>query len=384
VNAVAPAACGRLGGWGPESPYECEGLAIPDWAPLIYEAMTDDALLPIVARQAAAVLGLSTFVAGWTDRSGRSQVAASDGYGPDAAAAYDRFSHLDLWRRELGARPKGKGYASGELVREEDLVRSPFYNEYLARFLGRDVVHGWMALLGSKEESGHLGGVRPRASGELTEAEKAAADKLIPHFQRLVAVRRHMREGQAKPGSTEILDMLAAPVIATDPSGRILYMNERGEKMLERRACLTYARDGGLGAVQANDNDRLRAAIAAAGRDKATTVMLHRVAGGLPVAAVVAPSHAVSAQRHALIVISDPEARAAPERLKELFDLSRAEAEVAAALASGRSLDEIAEDRGVAVSTLRVQLKSIYAKTSTNRQAELVSLIVGLHRFDLG
>lgn len=41
----------------------------------------------------------------------------------------------------------------------------------------------------------------------------------------------------------------------------------------------------------------------------------------------------------------------------------------------GQSLKEIAADHGVAVSTIRSQLKQVFAKTATRKQAELASLL---------
>lgn len=58
-----------------------------------------------------------------------------------------------------------------------------------------------------------------------------------------------------------------------------------------------------------------------------------------------------------------------------IFGLTAAEARVAVQLAGGYSLAEIAEANGVNISTLRAQLRSVYAKTGTNKQAELVSRI---------
>jgi len=64
-----------------------------------------------------------------------------------------------------------------------------------------------------------------------------------------------------------------------------------------------------------------------------------------------------------------------PEILQALFDLSPAEARVAALIAEGFSVNAIAEALSVKPNTVRVQLKAIFSKTGTNRQAELASLL---------
>jgi DNA-binding CsgD family transcriptional regulator len=64
-----------------------------------------------------------------------------------------------------------------------------------------------------------------------------------------------------------------------------------------------------------------------------------------------------------------------PEILQALFDLSPAEARVAAMIAEGSSVDTAAQALSVKPNTIRMQLKAIFSKTGTNRQAELVSLL---------
>ncbi len=80
---------------------------------------------------------------------------------------------------------------------------------------------------------------------------------------------------------------------------------------------------------------------------------------------------------HTVLVLINLDYKAAPsgEVLKNLFDLSPAEARVAHQLARGRSLEEIAELSGVKLSTIRKQLASVFEKTMTNRQGELVALL---------
>lgn len=60
----------------------------------------------------------------------------------------------------------------------------------------------------------------------------------------------------------------------------------------------------------------------------------------------------------------------------EQYALTAAESDLAIAIASGRSLSQFAVDRGIAYGTVRVQLRSIFAKVGVNRQAALVRLML--------
>ncbi len=63
------------------------------------------------------------------------------------------------------------------------------------------------------------------------------------------------------------------------------------------------------------------------------------------------------------------------ELLSLVFSLTQAEAHLAVALAMGKSLSDVATESGVSICTLRCQLRSIFSKTSTYRQAQLVALL---------
>ena len=64
--------------------------------------------------------------------------------------------------------------------------------------------------------------------------------------------------------------------------------------------------------------------------------------------------------------------------LQKIFDLTAAEARLAMQLAGGASLAQIAAANEISIATLRTQLASIFAKTNTSRQQELIALLARL------
>lgn len=64
-----------------------------------------------------------------------------------------------------------------------------------------------------------------------------------------------------------------------------------------------------------------------------------------------------------------------PLVVAQLFNLSRSESEIAAALASDLSLAEIAATRGVELETVRGQVKSLLRKMELNSQKQLVRVL---------
>jgi DNA-binding CsgD family transcriptional regulator len=64
--------------------------------------------------------------------------------------------------------------------------------------------------------------------------------------------------------------------------------------------------------------------------------------------------------------------------IQKMFGLTPAEAKIALQISRGHSPTGIAEANGVTISTVRSQLAAVFAKTQTQRQVELVTLLARL------
>jgi DNA-binding CsgD family transcriptional regulator len=105
-------------------------------------------------------------------------------------------------------------------------------------------------------------------------------------------------------------------------------------------------------------------------------VRLHRLGDGSDRASsLVAASPA-----GLLLLVVDPEQWLAPpqDMLMQTFDLTRAEADVAIGIVSGRALAEIAINRDIKIGTVRAHLKAVFAKTHTRSQADLTGALMRL------
>jgi DNA-binding CsgD family transcriptional regulator len=112
-------------------------------------------------------------------------------------------------------------------------------------------------------------------------------------------------------------------------------------------------------------------------------VVLHR-RRGRPIVAYPSRLPAAAREGFALcvgfVVFVDLEARRQPAAsdLVRAFGLTQTEAKLAVLVAEGRSLEDIAEQRQTSLTTIRSQLKAVFAKTDTHRQSELVALLAKL------
>ncbi|MGH1427335.1 MAG: helix-turn-helix transcriptional regulator [Arenicella sp.] len=88
----------------------------------------------------------------------------------------------------------------------------------------------------------------------------------------------------------------------------------------------------------------------------------------------------IPVKNHALITLCEVDSapKASVNILMDLFGLTPAEAALAVALSSGDSLQQAAKTLGRTSGTARIQLQSIFEKTDTNRQANLIRLLMAI------
>lgn len=88
-------------------------------------------------------------------------------------------------------------------------------------------------------------------------------------------------------------------------------------------------------------------------------------------------------EAHRLLILIDLAVRtqACAPVLEKIFGLTAAEGRLAAEISRGVPLATIAHSRKVSIATLRTQLASIFGKTGTSRQPELVALLARVCQF---
>jgi DNA-binding NarL/FixJ family response regulator len=77
-----------------------------------------------------------------------------------------------------------------------------------------------------------------------------------------------------------------------------------------------------------------------------------------------------------MLYAQDEESHVPLEALQHLLGLTRSETAVALRLARGKTVKEVTEELGVSVSTTRTHLRSIFAKTSIDKQTKLVRTVL--------
>lgn len=255
-----------------------------------------------------------------------------------------------------------------DLLTEEAIAGSPFYQEFLA-----DAGLCW-ALVAKVplEQDGalHVALLRHPARGPFGAFEKSRLAALCPHLARAALDRLSEAtflvdsEGVIGFANTAALALVDGARGVRDEGGRLGLAGHEARDRLARRiraACLAApaALPGG---------DTFSVAPAHAGRRLSVTVLPAVTRPGTPAGWAVVTIRDLARPAPAA-------AAGAAGPLRALFDLTRAEAAIAAAVAAGRAPREIAEERGIATSTVRSQLAAVFRKTGTGRQSELAALV---------
>jgi DNA-binding CsgD family transcriptional regulator/PAS domain-containing protein len=176
------------------------------------------------------------------------------------------------------------------------------------------------------------------------------------------------------------LDGLGSGVMMVSRAGRLRFANEAARRMIARGDGLIL-RGERLHPAMAEDVGRFSqtlARIGLAGAPRATSISIQRD-GRDPYLLSLNLSDAADG-RGIMAVFHDPDHvdTSLVARLRSLFGLGQAEAEIACALSDGHDIEAIAALRATSVGTVRNQLKSITAKMNCCRQSEVVAIIRSL------
>ena len=215
-----------------------------------------------------------------------------------------------------------------------------------------------------------------------TRSDTARFSEVSYHLARIVRISR-TANGAWETSALSALDHFGRAAMTVDRSGRIDAMNAAAAATMSPDFCVRGGRLSATGRANQDRIDALLHAIRSATPDaflEGPVAVVTR--DGLPWLAIdtlpLAPraAEAFSGARAILVVSDLTETTAlAAGALQAIFGLTPAEARVALALRRGLSLGEMARDFGVGSVTVRSHLKSIFAKTGTRRQAELVAVL---------
>ena len=228
------------------------------------------------------------------------------------------------------------------------------------------------------------------ASAVAEEPARAMAERLAPVLDGYFRLWRRNRADQRRlNGLTAALDLSGLGIIVLDTAAELLFVNRTAETMLDRADGLRRV-GRSIAATDLAAAMRLQVAIhhvaAEIGRDlpgtgRAPILAIGRPGGRRPLLCTVLPVRPppVEPTDAAIVLyVLNPEADVARlvTPVCKLYALSPVECRLVVQLAMGATLAEAASSMRVKEQTARAYLKQIFLKTATNRQADLVRLML--------
>jgi DNA-binding CsgD family transcriptional regulator len=318
----------------------------------------------------------------------------------DGELAYiQHYRFLDSSTPVLLERPLGCWTHRHEVISKEAAAHDPFFQEFLLPH-DRPYSSG-IKLVDTPDATVVFSALTTSAEGPLTAEQIAFIDRLLPHLRRAcrIGLKNFVYSAQALVGHM-LVNRLRQPVLLMSPEGGVIHTNAALKDLL-RRTPVTGVRDGKLVLPQPHLDQLLRecaeleqeakavpAYTGAAGDAEPAfrSLRIPTTGGRDPLYAffsLLTPRAALGTfglRPVVMLVFYHPASAPAidADLLHAVFGLSPAEARIASLLAEGLSLKEIASAQGTQHETVRKQLRSIYLKTSTNRQPDLVRLLLHL------
>ncbi len=269
------------------------------------------------------------------------------------------------------------------VIAKPDLMRTEYYNDFMAPNGIHSLLMIAVAVKGQTAATINIG--RSTQGAVFGEEEIRLSRTIQPHLVRSFRLALQLTEARQTNGALlEFLDSSPHGLFLIGADGRVRHANRAGEAVLGDGLRVV---NGELVAAQPEASRILRravmGAVASGAQRVGASLSVARPSLRRPLSIIVAPlnrdtSSLVMLGPVALVCVTDPDAGVAlPERrLRDLFGLTGAEAKVALEILAGRDTKSAAATLSLSVHTVRVHLARILDKTRTNRQAELVQLMM--------
>ena len=359
---------------------------------LVYDAVFDDSAWMPMAATLEEVLGITGSHLGLVDAARTdprlvfSRLYIEGAPAPDVEALYvGEYFPIDERLPRFHSLPLGKPVHNREIYTADEMRRtSATYNDFLLPLDGANQLVVRLPHTGSD----HDAWVLTRAGSRDYDPDQVELTRRIAkHVGRLVRMRRELSRIDAV-GSTlnEVLEHATAAIFLLDGAGRIHECNAHARDLLGRQGTLTDC-GGRLGSSLSTADRAVRGAIRRAGSAsdtrEASSVRVPAPGEGDSLWMHVSPvprnaAAPLSNGVEVLAVVHVPWRVPPLDRagIRARLGLTALEAEVAALLAEGRTVAEIASRRQRTVESVRWHLKQIFGKTGLRRQADLVRVVL--------
>jgi len=350
----------------------------------LYDAAIEEGSWP----QFSAVIGKATgipAVSVWLTQNDRViDASMAEVYRPLLPPYLEHFGKLDPWAGSLARKPLDTVMLAYEHIRENELVKTEFYNDF-ARLGGMFRPIGVRMQLASGVFA-TMGSEMPFAKALFEPADKRRVEQVLPHVKRALQLRQRCQMERRTGLHAAALDAIGFGIVICNAAGHVVWANASAEALGRAGAGIVLAPRGrGIRAFLPRQSTELAALIHSAatggaggaltlkGKERNNELLVLVTPLPRSLFHTYGPGHVLLSMRQAL---DDPPFSA--HTLTALFRLSPAQCFLAVALYEGKTFEEIAAERGVKVSTLRTHLANMLDRTGAKNIRELIRLLATL------
>jgi len=306
----------------------------------------------------------------------------------DPAAQQEYEAHylaLDFRRPRYLAYPPWMSFTDADITTAEERRSSPFHQEFLRKHDCANVLLLNMPL--PDERTGMLALGRSGIAPAFDEATRQDAERLLHPLRAALCMADELAALREKSVGLEAhLDSLGMGIFLLGRRGDLVHANAAAQRMLRAGGAFTLRQEA-LTLNSPREAARFKAlleratALGARLPGSEAHMCVEQRGRGERIDITVRPlvhtgwAGTDSTALHAVTVVDGASCEDSVRALHVLFGLTGAEARCALRLRDGRSTGEIATMLGIALPTARAHLQSIFRKTDTHRQGELVSLL---------
>jgi DNA-binding CsgD family transcriptional regulator len=291
----------------------------------------------------------------------------------------EKYSQLSPFVIAAITSPEGTVVNPINLIGREAYERGRFFREWSAP----QGYHDYMGSILLRQKNAIYTIALGRTTNQplFNDVDEQKLELLIPHVTRALQISERLNTFETERAELlSTLDSLSTPVILIDRDSRIRQINTAAIALIESDQGIAN-RNGTLRILVPQIDHELRTA--APLMDGHGVILPSKLKNGMQIHVLahdINPGRTSSSGRYErlLLVFDWPNARSTPigENLRDRFGLTISELRVLMPLVDGGSVKSIAFDLGLSQETIRSHVKNLFQKTATNRQQDLIRVVL--------
>jgi DNA-binding CsgD family transcriptional regulator len=348
-----------------------------DLIQLIYAVLLGEATWVqfLDALMAGVPLGRAVMVMHGINDPEQGYVPIHAGFDAKSIETYNaHFAPLNVWQPPLTRQRAGVGFCDEQLLPPGELARSEFFNDYL---VPNEINAMACAKIGDDEK--YAFSIATLSERDDAQLKQVMADRLTsvgPHLRRAFNYyRKEPSSRRATELGAALFDAIDIGVAVIGDGASVKAISTTGQGMLAEDSPARISALGRFGLRDAQHQAHLSRMLERRYEGPNVTTLLWR-ATKLTLIRMSKDDVSLYFEGPTVIVLMEQLGNAATafdsDFVAHVYGLTKAERRAVSGIVAGKSVDQIAQEASLSRETIRVQMKSLYAKTGASSEADIL------------